>query len=211
MGLSLDVVRIALARAAVPIMEHGGRNRGPDVDRYNRQVGLDPARAYAWCTSGLYDAFLEASRLASTACPFPKAAKAVHVWQLLYQRCYEPGPAPGRVYVLDHGKPGDVLTEWKTNRYTDDGHIGIVFATNDTAAPVAVDVPDVIATLLGVPAPGRTFVLEPGGVLEVSANTNAAGSREGDRWAVHHGSPEISHGGVLLGYLDLDRLVQPVA
>lgn len=40
---------------------------------------------------------------------------------------------------------------------------------------------------------------------EVSGNTNAAGSREGNTVAMHHGTPEVSHGGVLLGWLDMDR------
>jgi hypothetical protein len=40
---------------------------------------------------------------------------------------------------------------------------------------------------------------------EISGNTNAKGSREGDRVARHSGTPEVSHGGELLGYLDFGR------
>ncbi len=175
-------VRRAIARAELPpdFWETTGRNRGPIPDRYARQAGLDPTKgAYAWCTSGLLDAFLEAAAERGVPCPFPKTAKAVHVWQLLHERCYEPLPARGYIYVLDHGKPGDIFKEWQTDRYTDDGHIGIVTATDEHG-----EVAD-----------------------EVSANTNAAGSREGNCWAMHHGTPEVSHGGMLLGYLNLERLV----
>jgi hypothetical protein len=50
-----------------------------------------------------------------------------------------------------------------------------------------------------------------GGVLEqVSGNTNAAGSRSGDRVAKHFGHPALSHKGKLVGYIDF-RLPAPAA
>lgn len=39
-------------------------------------------------------------------------------------------------------------------------------------------------------------------VAEISGNTNATGSREGNCVAVHHGPPDKSHRGTLLGFLD---------
>lgn len=39
---------------------------------------------------------------------------------------------------------------------------------------------------------------------EISGNTNKAGSREGDTVWKHQGQPEVSHGGMLLGYLNFD-------
>jgi hypothetical protein len=77
-----------------------------------------------------------------------------------------------------------------------------------------------------VPTPGCVYVLkhsehtghvgivetvdDAGNVLtEISGNTNEAGSREGNAVARHHGPPQVSHGGVLLGYLDFDRAAQP--
>lgn len=63
----------------------------------------------------------------------------------------------------------------------DSGHVGIIEAVNDD-----------------------------GTISEISANTNAAGSREGDCVARHVGtSPETIHGGVCLGYLCFDRAAQP--
>lgn len=46
---------------------------------------------------------------------------------------------------------------------------------------------------------------------DVSANTNAEGSREGDRWAIKRwpdgGGPETVHGGVLLAWYDFSRVL----
>lgn len=39
---------------------------------------------------------------------------------------------------------------------------------------------------------------------EVSANTNRDGSREGNCVWMHHGQPEVTHHGLLLGYLNFD-------
>lgn len=50
---------------------------------------------------------------------------------------------------------------------------------------------------------------------DVSGNTNGAGSREGDRWAVKQwpdgGDPAAVHGGILIGWLDFDLAAQPPA
>lgn len=49
-------------------------------------------------------------------------------------------------------------------------------------------------------------------VREISGNTNATGSREGNCVFKHSGSsPEVIHGGELLGYLVYDRLVALVS
>ena len=56
---------------------------------------------------------------------------------------------------------------------------------------------------------GIIETVSPGGTVmsEVSGNTNGAGSREGDRVARHHGPPELSHGGKLLGFADYSELL----
>lgn len=49
-----------------------------------------------------------------------------------------------------------------------------------------------------------------GVITEISGNTfTAGGGRAGDSVARHRGQPEVTHGGVLLGYLDFDRAAQP--
>ena len=74
-----------------------------------------------------------------------------------------------------------------------------------------------IELMLPVPVPGCVYFLDhghrtghcgivtlvsPSGTVlaEISGNTNAAGSREGNTIAEHHGRPELTHGGKILGY-----------
>lgn len=69
------------------------------------------------------------------------------------------------------------------------------------------------------PTVGAVYILDHGGrkghagivtelapdgsvAAEVSGNTNREGSREGDQVAVHHGPPNLSHHGRLVGYLN---------
>ena len=57
---------------------------------------------------------------------------------------------------------------------------------------------------------GIVTSLEP--LRETSGNTRATGGgRAGDSVATHDGTPEVSHGGELLGYLQLDRAAQQPA
>jgi hypothetical protein len=74
------------------------------------------------------------------------------------------------------------------------------------------------------PVPGAIYVLDHGSgtshvglietvdsgnvLTEISGNTNRSGSRNGDSVWRHSGPPEVSHGGVLLGYILLDRAAQ---
>lgn len=75
------------------------------------------------------------------------------------------------------------------------------------------------------PTVGAIYVLDHGGGLghagivtalddttpiELSGNTFATrGGRAGNCVAEHRGAPNVTHGGVLLGYLQLDRAAQP--
>lgn len=47
-------------------------------------------------------------------------------------------------------------------------------------------------------------------VAEISGNTNREGSREGNQVAVHHGPPELSHKGKLIGFIDFAREPLPL-
>lgn len=161
------------------IQEHGGFNRGLHPDTYNRNVGLRVENGYPWCTSAWYTLYREAARQKNVPNPFPQTAKAVEVWNY-YSRtapqCLDSNPGVGAHYVLDHGRG------WATQlvpggRLLDNGHFGTC------------------ATLDG-----------PMCATEVSANTNRAGSREGNAWAIHSGEPEVSHGGLLIGWVYPDRV-----
>src|SRR5205085_2396904 len=106
------------------IREHGGNNRGDWPDHYADELGLDPARALPWCTTGLGSCFREAARQLGVACPFPRTAKAVQVWNASDAVGRDSNPAPGRVYILDHGRTwAQGLVD---GRLLDNGHVGIV-------------------------------------------------------------------------------------
>lgn len=73
-------------------------------------------------------------------------------------------------------------------------------------ARVVIPQPGDVYVLQHSPSTGHVGFVETvddmGRVLtEISGNTNATGSREGDCVFRHDGAPEVSHGGVLLGYL----------
>jgi surface antigen len=55
-------------------------------------------------------------------------------------------------------------------------------------------------------------VVGDGTIVTVEGNTNAEGSREGDRVARHRWAPALGRRGALRGYIDLGRLidVEPV-
>ena len=80
------------------------------------------------------------------------------------------------------------------------------------ACKVAVPYPGCVYFLEHTPHTGHTGIVDivsPGGtvMIEISGNTNAAGSREGNCVAEHHGPPELSHGGRLIGYADYSELI----
>lgn len=168
-------MEIALWSVAQKIASSGGHNRGPWPEEYARAVGLDPLRGYPWCTSAWYSIYKEAARQKRVVNPFPRTAKAVSVWDLVDSACKDSNPGVGAHYILDHG--GQWASELGSDQpLTDNGHFG---------ACVTLDGPDC--------------------ATEVSANTNAEGSRTGGAWWVHEGTPEVTHKGVLIGWVYFDR------
>lgn len=204
---TLSQVAVEVALAHVGVHEQGGNNRGLEVGAFLASVGLPPG--YPWCMAFAFWVLREAARRLNLVNPCPRTAKAVRLWQLAETVCRDSNPSVGALYVLDHGSSGNVLTEWKCGRYGDDGHVGIVAFINDGASAATFDVPDSVATLLGLPAGTTSVLVPPGNLVEISGNTNRAGSREGDSvWLKVGPSPEVIHGGMLLGYVALDRAAQ---
>ena len=79
---------------------------------------------------------------------------------------------------------------------------------------VAIPYPGCTYFIEHSPTSGHTGIVDivsPGGTVmsEISGNTNGAGSREGNQVAEHHGPPELSHGGKLLGFADYAELIAP--
>jgi hypothetical protein len=73
--------------------------------------------------------------------------------------------------------------------------------------------PGYVYVLRHSPTTGHAGIIESvgadGTIVEISGNTNATGSREGDCVFRHTGQPEVTHGGELLGYLNFDAAAQP--
>lgn len=163
--MTLSQLVVQLAVADIGVHEEGGNNRGPRVDQYLASVGLDPG--YAWCAAFVYFCFRAAAQQLGLVNPVPKTGGVLHMGKMTEPICRAVNPAPGYVYILDHG--GGV------------GHAGIIETVNDD-----------------------------GTITEISGNTNAQGSREGNAVARHTGtSPEAIHGGTLLYYLNYDLAAQP--
>ena len=176
--MSISLAALEIAVAFIGVHEEGGQNRGPEVDQFLAAVGLDPGNS--WCAAFLYFCFRQAIQrrpvnLAPGADyfpppnPCPRTGSVLRLWKLSDVAWRDSNPAPGAVYILDHGKGL--------------GHAGIVETADST-----------------------------GVLTEISGNTNATGSRNGDSVWRHNGPPEVSHGGTLLGFIYLDRaMIAPPA
>lgn len=83
----LDAV-IAKAQSQVGVREQPlGSNRGPQVDKYIRATGLDPAAgSFAWCVCFLYWCFKEASEELGVPNPMPKTAGVLDLWNRTGQK-----------------------------------------------------------------------------------------------------------------------------
>lgn len=153
------------ARATLGTHEEGGKNRGGSIDTWNRGVGAPLGSP--WCASWAWSMFRDACALLGVSNPCPKTASSHAMWTMADPDKRTILPAPGDLYVLDHGDGK--------------GHVGIV----ESVTPAGQ-----VAT-------------------EISGNTNEAGSREGNAVVRHSGPPERSHGGTLLGFVNLDPTQTP--
>ena len=126
-----------------------GSNRGPEVDRWLRGVGLDPTKgSYPWCAAFVYGCFDEAAKQMKRKNPVIRTAGVLDHWA----RARTAGvpvvtaPAahvneslvlPGMIFVIDTGAAGGA------------GHTGLVEA------------------------------IDAGKLVTIEGNTNDGGAREG--------------------------------
>ena len=191
--MTLIEAALAFAVSQLGVHEQGGNNTGPEVDVYLASVNLSPGNS--WCAAFFFYCFKQAALRLGLVNPCPRTGGVLKLWTMAEPICRATNPAPGYGYILDHGHGL--------------GHAGIVACVNDTDAPIDYAIPDTVATLLGLPAGTTSVSVPPGSIAEISGNTNAAGSREGNMVAIHVGtSPEAVHGGVLRGYLNFDLAAQ---
>ena len=141
---------LAFAASQLGVMEKPpGSNRGPEVDRYLRSVGLDPTRgSYPWCAAFVYYCFKQAAARLGCRNPAIRTASVLDHWSRAGQagitrvtaaaaHLNESLVKPGLVFLIDTGDPGGA------------GHAGLVS---------------------GVAA---------GKLVTIEGNTNDGGSREG--------------------------------
>lgn len=98
---SLQETAVAIAVSQLGVHEQGGNNRGPEVDQYLAAVGLDPG--FSWCAAWVFWVFRQAAQQLGLVNPCPRTAGAVRLWTLTEPICRDLVPAPGAIYVLDHG------------------------------------------------------------------------------------------------------------
>jgi hypothetical protein len=109
--LAAEVLKTASAE--VGVRESGGPNRGPRVDEYIRNVGLDPTRgAYSWCAAFVYFCFTRASASLGVHNPCAKTAGVLAhwhkapAWAKIDASIARDDPRvirPGVIFIADHG------------------------------------------------------------------------------------------------------------
>lgn len=79
------------------------RNRGPEVDAFLFDVGLDATKgSYAWCAAFVYACFKRASGALQIQNPAPRTAGVLKMWNKT-PFWFRGGPAAGAVFIIDHG------------------------------------------------------------------------------------------------------------
>lgn len=75
---------IAFAKTQIGVKEQPiGSNRGPEVDEYLREVGLDPTKdSYAWCVAFTHYCYKKAAEKLSIANPHIKTAGVLEHWNV---------------------------------------------------------------------------------------------------------------------------------
>lgn len=134
--MPIQEAALAFAVSQLGVHEQGGNNTGPEIDKYLASVGLYPG--FAWCSAFVYYCFRQAIQqrpinLASGVDyfpppnPCPRTGSVLKLWKLSDMAWRDSNPAPGAIYILDHGggvghagivetvDSGNVLTEISGN------------------------------------------------------------------------------------------------
>ena len=115
-----------LARSQVGIREKGGHNRGPEVERYLRSVGLGPG--FSWCAAFVYWCFAQSAKQCKVRNPCPRTGHALTLFThapafaliRLSDPDYQERIRPGCIFVQDH--------DWTSSEpfAAHRGHCGII-------------------------------------------------------------------------------------
>jgi len=148
-GSALQQKTLEFATSQVGVREQPpGSNRGPEVDKYLRSVGIDPATgSFAWCAAFVYFCFQQASAALGVANPAIRDGGVLDCWRLAgikgvhriaaSETANSPSLVkPGMVFVIStgggHGHTGlvkqvhgDVLTTIEGNTNTGGSREGV--------------------------------------------------------------------------------------
>jgi len=94
---------LAIAASYVGVRETK-RNRGPEVDAFLYDVGLDPTKgSYPWCAAFVWHCLNKASLELRIPNPAPRTAGVMKMWARVqpYQKTLR--PSEGAVFIIDHG------------------------------------------------------------------------------------------------------------
>lgn len=80
------------------------RNRGPLIDQWLRDAGLDPEKgSYAWCAAFVHACFKKAAEEMGLVNLFPRTAGVLKAWDKAPLWARTSKPEPGCVFIIDHG------------------------------------------------------------------------------------------------------------
>jgi len=120
-GSALLGAAVRIAKLQIGVMESGGPNCGPEVERYLAAVGLP--KGQPWCASFVYWVFNEAAKKLGDTNPLVRTGSVIDHWERAPAKAkISPEAAfedlrilpPGTLFLIDHGNHR--------------GHIGIVVA-----------------------------------------------------------------------------------
>lgn len=125
--MSVAQTAIELAAAAIGVHEQPpGSNRGPEVDEYLRNVGLDPASgSYPWCA-----AFVSTMATAAGALQLRKSASCQRLVELNHDLVLA-APEDGCIFV--HLSPNHTGHTGFVEHVNDDGSLSTIEGNTDAA------------------------------------------------------------------------------
>lgn len=121
---------LELAAAEVGVREHG-RNRGPEIDAYNRDIGHDPAKADPWCAIFVSAMVKRACAALGVPVPIHLTAGCFTLDEQAPRQMRRSVPTSGSIFILNgHKHTGFVETVFPNgNCITIEGN------TNDGGSP----------------------------------------------------------------------------
>lgn len=120
-----------IALTQVGVREHG-RNRGPEIDSYSRDIGHDPTKADPWCAIFVCAMFQRAARQLGVRCPVPPTAGCWTLDERTPTYIRTRTPVPGAIFFLKGHKHTGLVVD-----VVDGGHLlrTVEGNTNDGGSP----------------------------------------------------------------------------